>query len=129
MKEKNNRVKRLNIRLTEAEFLRVDKQFKASTERQFSNFLRSLILKKPIYAGVVNQSLKDIMAELFELRKDFNGIANNLNQVVHKLHMTDKIPEVKAWLLLFEMDKKALQKAMDEMRIYINKTAEKWLQS
>lgn len=129
MKEKNNRIKRLNIRLTEAEFMRIEKHFKASTERQFSSFLRSLILKKPIYAGVVNQSLKDIMAELFELRKDFNGVANNLNQVVHKLHMTDKIPEVKAWLLLFEMDKKALQKAMDEMRIYINKTADKWLQS
>ncbi len=129
MKEKNNRTKWVHVRLTEAEHLLIQKQFKSTTERQFSNYIRNIILKKPVYAGVVNQSLKDIMAELFELRKDFNGIANNLNQVVHKLHTLDRHQEIKAWLLLFEIDKKSLQKCMEDMRVYINKTADKWLQS
>ncbi|PSK90858.1 plasmid mobilization protein [Taibaiella chishuiensis] len=129
MKEKNNRTKWVHVRLTEAEHLLIQKQFKSTTERQFSNYVRNIILKKPVYAGVVNQSLKDIMAELFEMRKDFNGIANNLNQVVHKLHTLDRHQEIKAWLLLFEIDKKSLQKSMEDMRVYINKTADKWLQS
>ncbi|WP_316835057.1 plasmid mobilization protein [Pedobacter nutrimenti] len=129
MKEKNNRTKRVHLRLTEAEFLQLDKYFKSTTERRISNYIRSVLLQKPLYKGVVNESLKDIMATLFELRKDFNGIANNLNQVVHKLHTLDRYPDIKAWTLLFEMDRKALQKSMEEMRLYINKTAEKWLQS
>lgn len=129
MSEKNNRTKVVHIRLTEEEYSRFLKHFKSTTEHSFSSYIRNLLLKKPMYAGVVNLSLRDIMAGLFDLRKDFNGVANNLNQIVHKLHTLDKYPEIKAWLLLFDLYKKSLQKSMDEVRVYIDNTAEKWLQS
>ncbi len=129
MKVKNNRSKRVYVRFTEDEFQLLQKYFKSTTERKISSYIRSVLLRKPLYAGVVDQSLKEIMAELFELRKDFNGIANNFNQVVHKLHTLDSYTDIKAWLLTFELNRKSMLKKMDEMRLYINKTAEKWLQS
>jgi hypothetical protein len=129
MKEKNNRTKRVYVRFTEEEFTLLQKQFKSSTERKISSYIRNVLLKKPIYAGVVDQSLKDIMAELFELRKDFNGIANNFNQAVHKLHTLDSYTDIKAWLITFELSRKSMLKSMEDMKFYINKTAGKWLQS
>jgi len=40
------------------------------------------------------------------LKRELNGIGNNFNQAVHKLHLLDKIPEFRAWIQHYD----ALQK-------------------
>lgn len=76
-----------------------------------------------------NQSLDDITAVLFKLRKDLNGAANNFNQAVHELHTLSKISEFKAWLMTYQSDKNSLLEKIEVIKNYIDKTAEKWLQS
>ncbi len=73
-----------------------------------------------------NQSLDDFMAEMIELRKELNAIGNNFNQAVHKLHILEKIPEFRTWILTNEIEKKILLNKVDEIKNRINQFAEKW---
>ena len=66
------------------------------------------------------------MAEMIELRKELNAIGNNFNQAVHKLHILEKIPEFKTWIMTNEIDKKILLNKVDEIKNRINQFAEKW---
>ena len=130
MKDKKiNRDKWLHLRLTEAEQKRLFKNHARTTQPKFSDYARAILLGKPMIAAVRNQSLQDIMAELTALRKDLNGVANNFNQAVHRLHTLDHIPQFKSWLLTYDMDKRKLLADIDHLKVFINKTAEKWLQS
>ena len=73
-----------------------------------------------------NQSLDDFMAEMIALRKELNGIGNNFNQAVHKLHLLDRIPEFRMWIIQSEEEKKMLLKMIEEIKNRINQFAEKW---
>ena len=127
--EKVNRDKWLHVRLTEAEQTALKKAFKGTTQTKLSDYARAILLGKPMIAAVRNQSLQEILAELSALRKDLNGVANNFNQAVHKLHMLDHLPQFKSWLLAYDLDKRKLLKDIAQMKDYINQTAEKWLRS
>jgi len=129
MKEENNsRKKWLHLRLTVEEETALRKSFSGTTELYMSDYARKILLGKPMIAAVRNQSLQDILAELLRLRKDLNGAANNFNQVVKKLHSMPANQDLKSWLLTFKLQEKALQKSVEEMRAYISKTADLWLQ-
>ena len=49
-----------------------------------------------------NQSADDFLKEMLVLKKELNGIGNNFNQAVHKLHLLDKIPEFRAWVIQYD---------------------------
>lgn len=127
--EKNNRNKWLHLRLTQKEYEHIHAQCSRTTCEKLSDYARNMLFGKPMIAGCKNQSLDDITAVLFKLRKDLNGAANNFNQAVHELHTLSKISEFKAWLMTYESDKKSLLEKIEIIKNYIDKTAEKWLQS
>jgi hypothetical protein len=130
MKEqKNNRTKLVQARLTAAEEVLLQQHFKSTTERKLSTYVRSIMLGKPMIKAVRNESLQDVIKELYELRKELNGIANNFNQAIHKLHTLSAYPDINAWILSFEINRKAVQRNIEEIKSYINKTSDKWLQS
>jgi len=127
--EKINREKWLHLRLTEEEQRLILKRYAGTTHTSLSEYSRAMLMGKPMIAAVRDQSLQDILAELSAMRKDLNGVANNFNQAVHKLHTLDHIPQIQSWLLSYDLDKRKLLKDIESIRDYINKTAEKWLQS
>lgn len=127
--EKNNRNKWLHLRLTQKEYDQIHSEFSKTTCKKLSDYARNILLGKPMIASFKNQSLDDITAVLFKLRKDLNGAANNFNQAVHELHTLSKISEFKGWLTTYESDKKSLFEKIEVIKNYIDKTAEKWLQS
>lgn len=57
-----------------------------------------------------NKSLDDLMTEMIELRNQLSAIGNNFDQAVHKLHVLDKIPEFRQWIIVNELDKKNFDK-------------------
>ncbi len=69
-----------------------------------------------------------VMAEMVLLRKELNGIGNNFNQAVKKLHTLQQIAEFKSWIITYELEKKILFNKIDEIKNRINKIADKWLQ-
>jgi len=130
MKEQNdNRTKWLHIRLTPDEYQKIFKEFSKSTCRKLSEYARKNLLDKPIIINYRNQSLDEFMAEIIRLRTELNGIGNNFNQAVKKLHTLQQISEFKDWLISSELEKKILLNKVEEIKKHIQKMAEKWLQS
>ena len=123
---KNNRTKLITLRLTPGEYQELNRRFKTTTCRKLSDYLRKILLTGKVTVFTRNQSLDDFMEEMINLRKELNAIGNNFNQAVHKLHILEKIPEFRSWILLNESDKKILMSKVDEIKNRINQFAEKW---
>ena len=123
-----NRSRIIGLRLTPKEYEQVEKKWKTSTCRKLSDYVRRIIFEKPIVATYRNQSFDDFMTEAIKLRNELNGIGNNFNQAVKKLHTLHQIPEFRDWLINYELEKKVLLNKMDEIKNHIQKIGEKWLQ-
>ena len=130
MKKQENEVRRKMIvtRMNNSEFERMEKFRKQSTERSVSNYIRKLITQKPVTMKYRNQSADDFLNQMLELKKDLNGIGNNFNQAVHKLHILDKIPEFREWISQYENLHKKLIEKVEEIKLRMNQLYDQWLQ-
>ena len=86
------------------------------------------MLGKPVTSTYRNQSLDDFMAEAMRLRNELNGIGNNFNQAVKKLHTLHQISEFRSWIITYELEKQTVLNKVEEIKNHIQKIAEKWLQ-
>ncbi len=124
----SNRTRILAVRLSVNEFDQIQQKWKASTCRKLSDYIRRSIFNRPIVATYRNRSLDDFMTEAIRLRNELNAIGNNINQAVKKLHTLNENDEYFEWRVRYEMDHKNLQMKVEEIKIHIQKMAEKWLQ-
>ncbi|MBN8879824.1 MAG: plasmid mobilization relaxosome protein MobC [Sphingobacteriales bacterium] len=130
MKEKKNtRNKWLHLRLTEEEYRQLNKAFVTTTERKLSDYSRKILLGKPMIGSYRNLTTEALVTEFAQLIKTLNGIGNNFNQVVHKLHTLNHLKELTALFTAYEMDRRTLLKEIQEMKDFMNKCAGQWLQS
>ncbi|MBC9797038.1 plasmid mobilization protein [Sinomicrobium weinanense] len=129
MKENNSRTKWLHLRLTEAEHQRIQKNFSKTTHTRLSSYARDILLGKPMIGSYRNQSLQDVLAELYKLRRDLHGVSNNFNQAVRKLHTLRNIPEFKSWIQHYDREYIKLSSSILDILGYIRKTADLWLRS
>ena len=81
-KNKDDRKRRVYIRITDAEFNKLNTQFLNSNNLKLSEFLRQIIFNKPVKIYHRNKSLDDLMIELILLRNELSAIGNNYNQEV-----------------------------------------------
>ena len=125
---KKNHSKWLHIRLKEEEYNKIHKKYEASTCRKLSEYARRILLDKTITVNQRNQSLDNFMAEMIRLRNDLNGVCNNFNQAVKRLHTLQKIEEYKSWLILFETTRKMLLDKTENIKQKIAQISDKWLQ-
>ncbi len=128
-KENSNRTRIVGLRFTPQEFVKIERKWKASTCRKLSDYIRKHLFDKPITTNYRNQSLDEFMSEIIRLRTELNGIGNNFNQAVKKLHTLQQISEFKDWIISSELEKKILLNKVEEIKKHIQKMAEKWLQS
>ncbi|MEO7979085.1 plasmid mobilization relaxosome protein MobC [Flavobacterium sp.] len=128
-KENSNRTRIVGLRFTPEEYAKIEKKWKASTCHKLSDYIRRHLFEKSINTIYRNQSLDDMIHEMILLFKQLNGIGNNFNQAVKKLHTLNQIPEFKVWILSAELDKKILFDKIDEIKNYIQKISERWLRS
>jgi hypothetical protein len=129
MKEKEeNKSRIIGLRLSPKEYAQVQKKSQKSTPYKLSEYVRRRLFEKPFTVYHRNQSLDELMVELIELRKEMNGIGNNFNQAVKKLHTLSQIPEFRSWLLTWELDQKILFGKVEEIRKMIDKISDVWLQ-
>lgn len=126
--KKSSRSRIIGLRLTLKEYEQIEKKWKASICRKLSDYVRRSLFEKPIVTTYRNQSLDDYMAEAMRLRNELNGIGNNFNQAVKKLHTLHQIAEFRSWIITYELEKKTLLNKVDEIKNHIQKVAEKWLQ-
>src|SRR5687768_4365890 len=120
--EKDLRNKWLHVRLTQDEFTQLHTQFKGTTERKLSSYTRKILLGKPMIKGVRDLNQESLVKEFSGLLKNLNGIANNYNQAVHKLHTLSTEKEMIRWIMTYEADKSKLLNGIEEIRAIIRKT-------
>jgi MobC-like protein len=123
-----NRKRFVGIRFTTNEYEQIEKKWKASTCRKLSEYVRKIIFSKPIVATYRNKSLDDLMSELIQLKKELNGVGNNFNQAVKKLHTLHQIPEFSDWIQVYETEKNLLLNKVEEIKNITGKIGEQWLQ-
>ena len=126
--QKNLRNKWLHLRLSEAEYKKIKNGFSNSTKRKVSDYVRSILLNKPITVFTRSKSLDDFISEMILLRSELNSIGNNFNQSVKRLHTLDEISEIKTWAILNEKSKEIFIKKVDEIKEKISQISDKWLQ-
>ena len=127
-RRKSNRTRFIGIRLTPDEYAKLEQQWKASTCRKLSDYMRRVLFEKQVITFYRNRSLDDLVAEMTKLRKELNHIGNNFNQAVKRLHTLDRINEFKIWLNAWKVEKITLFNKIDEIKKQIQKIAKSWLQ-
>ena len=127
-RENSNRTRIIGLRLTPAEYAKIERKWKTSTSRKLSDYVRHSLFEKPVTSYYRNQSLDEFMAEMVLLRNELNHIGNNFNQAVKRLHTLNQISEFRSWLIAYEVEKKTLFNKVDEIKKHVQKIAESWLQ-
>lgn len=126
---KQNRSKRINLRLTEEEFAAIESKLKSSIHNHLSSYLRKVILEKPIIIKTRDQSLDDFMKELILLRTELNAVGNNFNQIVKKINSVSESREFIYWLKIASDYQKELVERVGKIQIRIDLFSDKWLPS
>ncbi len=116
------------VRLEEAEYDTLISRQKKTTERNLSAYIRKILAGKPMIKSVQSESLREVIVTLSLLQKDLNGIGNNYNQMVKRLHTIDRIPEIKAWMQTYLNERQHILDATITLKECLDKTAQKWLQ-
>ena len=106
-RENSNRTHIIGLRLTPAEYAKIERKWKASTCFKLSDYLRHNLFEKPITSFYRNQSLDEFMAELAWFRNELNYLGNNFNQEVQRLHTFNQIADFRSWLIGYEIEKRS----------------------
>jgi len=123
---KDNRTKLVTLRLTPGEFEQINSRFKATTCRKLSDYMRKVLLTGKVTLLTRNQSLDDFMTEMISLRNELSALGSNYNQAVHKLHILDKIPELREWIFKHYLNHEIFINKVEEIKKRIHQFAEKW---
>lgn len=128
MKDKEVRHLILKVRMNATEKKQLEKLKQLSTEKTVSNYVRKVSLQKPVIINYRNQSADDFLKDMLELTKQLNGVGNNFNQAVHKLHTLDRIPEFRNWIHEQQALQKQVVQSIEMIRLRMNQLYEQWLQ-
>jgi len=130
MKKQENEVRDIfvKVRMNAAELQEAKKNQRHTTERSLSNYIRKLVLQKPVIVKYRNQTADDFLTDMLLLKKELNAIGNNFNQAVKKLHVLEKIPEFRFWITYYDGMQKSLLAKVSEIQSRVNELYEQWLQ-
>jgi len=125
---KNIRDKWLTVRLNDEEYTELQRLFKNTTCRQLSDYVRRIILGRPLNVKYRNASVDDFLADMLAMKKELNAVGNNFNQSVHKLHTLDHYPEIRQWAVRNEQEKVVLFDKIDTIMKRVNELYKLWCQ-
>lgn len=125
---KNIRDKWLTVRLNPEEYDQLQRLFKNTTCRQMSDYVRRVILGRPVNVKYRNASVDDFLTDMLTMKKELNALGNNFNQTVHKLHTLDHVPDIRQWAIRNEQEKVILFEKIDTILKRVNELYKLWCQ-
>ncbi len=128
MSEKSKLIRKVTVRFKPEEYSKVNAPFRKITKRKISEYIRYILLEKPVTVYTRSQSIDDLMAELILLKNELSASGNNFNQAVKRLHTLDYKQELKSWLLLNEKHKENFFKKVFKINQKITQLSGSWLQ-
>jgi len=122
-----HRDKILHIRLLESELLKIKDHFSNSTKRHLSEYIRSIILDKPITFYTRSKSIDEFVDAIVTLRRELNSIGDDFRLSVEKLQQYTEIPEINNWAVENEKNKNLFFLKLEEIENKIIEIDNKWL--
>lgn len=126
--KKENKDIIFKIRFSASELDKIKAAFARTTCRNLTDYMRKLLLQKPVVITSRNRSLDDFMTEMIRLRNELNAIGANYNQMVKRLHSLQHIPEIKTWAVINESTRQILTNKVEEIKNKIAQINDQWLQ-
>lgn len=126
--EKKNLTRKVTVRFKPDEYNKVNASFKRTTKKRLSEYIRYVLLDKPVTVYTRNQSADELMQELVRLRNELSAIGSNFNQLVKRLHTASHFPEIRQLTLSAEVAQKIFLEKCDEINLKIAEMSDKWLQ-
>ena len=126
--EKSKLTRKVTVRFKQEEYNKLNASFKSTTKRKLSEYIRYVLLEKPMTVYTRNQSIDDLMTQLILLKNELSAIGSNFNQAVKRLHTMRNSAELKAWVLLNEKHKENFFKKVEEINQKIFQISSLWLQ-
>ncbi len=126
--EKGKLTRKVTVRFNPDEFNKISTSFKSTTKKKLSEYIRFVLLDKPVTVYTRDQSLDEFMAELAKLRNELSAIGSNFNQLVKRLHTASQFQEIKTLALQSEKYHEKFLGKTSEINQKIAQLSTKWLQ-
>lgn len=124
--EDENRSRILLTRLKPAEFKLLNNRFKKTRFRKLSEYIRCVLLEKPVTVMYRDKSMDEVLEELILLRKELNSIGNNLNQTVRNINAAHGHADSRLWINLLGVINSKLEPSIGQIKERMNNYAELW---
>ena len=126
--EKINRTRKLTVRFTEAEYKKIETSFQSTTKRKLSEYVRYVLLDKPVTVYTRDRSLDEMIVQLSLLKTELSAIGNNFNQAVRKLHTMNHYAEIKSWAEWNEKTRQLFMQKAEDINQKITQLVRQWWQ-
>jgi hypothetical protein len=126
--EQSTMSRKVTVRFKPEEYNKVSISFKSTTKKKLSEYIRFVLLEKPVTVYTRNQSADELMAELVLLRNELSAIGSNFNQLVKRLHTASHYQEIKVLALDSEKQREKFAEKVSEINLKIALISSQWLQ-
>lgn len=120
--------RRVTVRFQPDEYKELKAKWEATTCQKLSDYIRKVLLSKPVVVTYRNRSADAFLSEMIQLKNELHAIGNNFNQSVRRLNAMSNVAEIKTWALLNEASKKSLMQKVEEIKLRMNQLYDQWLQ-
>lgn len=126
--EEENRERKVTTRFKPNEFKVIDNRFKKTRFLKMSEYIRCVLLEKPITVNYRDKSMDEMLEELSLLRKELNSIGNNLNQAVRQINSAHGNADNRLWLNLLSIIGSKVDPAIGQIKERMQSFSEIWSQ-
>lgn len=124
---KDKRTERITIRFTKVELGKIEEKCKSTLCRKLSEYVRQVLLKRPVTVVTRDRSADELLVELGRLRSELGRAGSNFNQATKKLNSLSQISEFRSQLQGQQKQNEELLGAVNAINSLIDKLAERWL--
>ncbi len=126
--EEENRLRKVTTRFKPNEFKVLDTRFKKTRFLKLSEYIRCVLLEKPITVNYRDKSMDDMLEELALLRKELNAIGNNLNQAVRQINSAHGNADNRLWSNLLSIIGSKVDPSIGQIKERMQSFSELWSQ-
>lgn len=127
-KQEDTRIQWKNLRFKPEEYQLLEKRFRKTTFRKLSEYMRSVLLEKPVTVTYRDKAMDDVLEELILLRQELNAIGNNLNQAMRSINSTHGNADTRLWMNLMSIVNGKVEPSINEIKDRMNQYADIWSQ-
>ena len=127
-KQEDKRIQWKNVRFTPEEYQLLETRFKKTRFRKLSEYMRSVLLEKPVTVNYRDKAMDDVLEEMILLRQELNAIGNNLNQAMRSINSAHGNADNRLWMNLMSIINSKLEPSISQIKERMNQYADIWSQ-